>query len=159
MLGLMPIQVDLSKKYIAEAQYVVAFVRDREIRLKQQLVEKSFGNLFSGSQSVQTNVPDEFSGSAPRIILNAKNRTLAISQVALTLSLRFESAESAADKQLEVIEKNILDLERALPSFQKTSELRETGLVMVVNYPSDHSVLELSNHLYSQFISFPRAGD
>lgn len=155
----MSVQIDLSKRYVAQVQYVAGFNRDPDVRLKQHVIEKTFRSLFGGAQSVQTNMPDEFSGRAPRIIFNAKNKNLAISQVAVTLSLKFEQSDGDVSRQLDVVEKNIRDVERVLPRFQETNKLRESGLVLVVNYPSDLPVPKLCEHLYAQFISFPAMGD
>jgi hypothetical protein len=155
----MPVKVDLSKKHVAHAQYVVSFVQDREIRLKQGLIEKSFGHLFGGNQSLQTNVPDGMSSTTPRLVLRSKHKTLTVSQVALTLSLQFDLAKNAVHQQVGVIRKNIDALEAALPSFLEESKLRETGLIVVVNYPDEHPIPELGEHLYNRFISFPPLGD
>ena len=68
--------VELKNKYIDSATYVVTFQMNEKIRLKQADAEKAFGSMFPSVQSIQTNVPDDYDPTAPRLIMQVAKKLL-----------------------------------------------------------------------------------
>ncbi len=76
----------------------------------------------------------------------------------MSLTLQFASTKNEINEQLGVLRKNNASMESALPSFLEESRLRESGLVIVVNYPNEDPVSDMGEHLYNRFIAFPPLG-
>lgn len=150
--------VDKTKKYISDAICVMSFNQDKEIRLKQASAEKTF-EAFLSTQSIQTNVPDDFDPTAPRLIFQAKNKQLVISQVATQLSLSFEPKTKSLIEQLDIIAKNAERFYSGVVEFKGEGELKESGIIVSLNYPSDESQQIMNEYIYNHFFKIRSLGE
>ncbi|WP_346397470.1 hypothetical protein [Pseudomonas syringae] len=147
--------IDLQKAYISQAIYVAANELDKRIRYKQEAAEEAFGSFIS-AQSQQTNIPDDFDPTQPRLIFQSAHKQMVVSQVACQLSLGFESASKSIDAQIGIIFKNIEECHKKIVQFRGQETLKENALVIVLSIPSDGTREEISEFVYSRFIKMPR---
>ena len=150
--------IDLRKAYISQAIYVVGYHQDKRIRYRQEEAESAFGSFF-GSQSQQTNVPDDFDPSAPRLIFQASQKQLMLSQSAAQLVLGFEGSEKTLEHQSNIIYKNAIDLHGRINKFKAGNDLLESALVFNINVPSALGREDLSRNIYNRFIGVEPLGD
>ncbi|WP_223555310.1 hypothetical protein [Pseudomonas sp. BF-R-01] len=147
--------IDLQKAYISQAIYLVSNVLDKRIRYRQEEAENSFSSLIA-AQSQQTNLPDDFDPSQPRLVFQSAQKQMVVSQIACQLSLGFESATKGVDNQLEIIIKNVRDAHKKIEGFKGKESLRESALVIVLSFPSDSSRSDLGEFIFSKFVKMPR---
>lgn len=138
-------------RYISQTLIVINYERNQKIRLKQADAEKAFARLFPNSQSSQTNVPDEFEPSVPRIVFNAAPKELTISQVATQLKLEFPRNDKTTDDQIKILNKNVRDLFFGFDDFLGKNAIRETAIIFLLRYPSEQTNLEMHTYLYDRF--------
>ena len=150
--------VDLKKAYIAQAICILNHALDKRVRYRQEEAESIFGTAFQ-TQSQQTNVPDDFEPSAPRLIFQNGHRQLMLSQSLVQLVLGFENSEKTLDQQMDIIFKNIADIHSRAQKFQPSGWTGEVGVIFVVNVPSDLGRDALSENVFSRFIKLERLYD
>lgn len=150
--------VDLQKAYISQATYVAGNELDKRIRYKQEAAEECFRSFFT-AQSQQTNVPDDFDPTQPRLIFQAPHKQLLLSQVSSQLTLGFDSASKRIDQQLEIITKNFKDIHSRIENFKTKQELKECALVVVMSFPSTESRVDLSEYIYNKFLTIKPLAD
>lgn len=138
--------------------YAVQFKqRDTEIRLHQSDAERAFRDLF-GTQSEQTNLPDDFDPNAPRIIFQSNHKSLVITQLGCQFSLQFEKSDIAGKDQFAIIEKNVTEFHRKLCTFKAANTLGEMAFVLLINYPSRASKQKMHDYISSHFLKVESIG-
>ena len=151
--------VELKNKYIDSATYVVTFQMNEKIRLKQADAEKAFGSMFPSVQSIQTNVPDDYDPTAPRLIMQVAKKTLTITQVAAQLTLSFKSSSKPLPEQLDIIEKNINSFYLAVKEFINEEFIEHQGFIISLNYKTKQTQQEMSEYLFKQFFRVKPYGE
>lgn len=147
------------KKYISEVICLVQYrVIDAKIRHQVADAENAFSGMFSG-QSQQTNVPDETDPNIPRLIFQAGQKQLSISQKACQLNLHFENNEKTIDEQLEIIKKNLLTFQKDLLKFKSEEMLGECAIVIGINVPCTGGKGAMLRHLYNRFFKFDQQAE
>lgn len=147
--------IDLTKVYISQAIYAVGHRPDQRVRYKQEDAERAFRSVF-GSQSQQTNVPDELDASAPRLVFQGAHKQLLLSQTAAQLVLGFESADRDLLQQVDIVAKNIRDIHSRIEKYKERSELTEGAIVLTINFPSKQSREEMIAYIYDRFLKVER---
>lgn len=142
--------VDLTKAYISQAVYLVGHQPDKRVRYRQEEAEQAFRSLFS-TQSQQTNVPDEVDPSAPRLLFQAPHKQLLLSQVSVQLTLGFESASKDLAHQLEIIARNVRDVQNRIEQYKPKNELKEGALVFSINFPTPLSRDAMADYIHRRF--------
>lgn len=150
---------DIKSKYIDNATYVVSFQRDEKVRLRQAGVEKAFGPMLSNVQSIQTNIPDDHDPTAPRFIMQLAKKTLTVSQVAVQLTLSFESSTKSLHEQLDIIEKNVNTFCLAVQEFINESKIEHHGFIVSLNYKSSETQQEINDYIFKRFFSIKPYGE
>lgn len=139
------------KKYISEVVCVVQYkAKDNKIRHRVADAENAFADMFSG-QSQQTNVPDNTDPNIPRLIFQAGQKQLSISQKACQFSLNFDNNEKTIDEQLLIIKKNLLAFQNGLFGFKPKDELSECAIVVSVNLICKEKRDSMLQHVYNRF--------
>lgn len=139
--------------HIANAVYVLNFKDvDNSARFQQAAAEKAFGGIVNG-QSVQSNVPDGFDPTVPRIMFNSGTKQISISQASCQLVLNFpEPGRLAFDEQWEVIKKNVGDFHRKAMEFKPGSSYGMSSLVFQIAFRSVEGATDLNVLLYNKLI-------
>jgi hypothetical protein len=146
-------------RYIPQLICVISFERTKDIRLRQAQAEKAFTKQFT-TQSEQTNVPDDFDPTTPRLVFSDARRQLTISQLAVQLVMGFDRAsKKTLDETFSTVEKSVHELFKGFDHFMGKKAIRETAAVAVLNYPQDQSVDSMHAHLHERFIKVPARGD
>ncbi|MHB8292239.1 MAG: hypothetical protein ACYDEG_07225, partial [bacterium] len=140
---------NIANRYISEAAVVVSFNRDTAVRLKQPKAEESFKNIINKA-SMNTNLPDDSDPSNPRIIFRDTLKEIVISQISATLLTRFDNLESL-NKQVEAIDENVSKLFNCVKEFAGESNIKDTGVIVLVKHTSDKPVKELNSYLFNNF--------
>lgn len=139
-------------KYISEVICVVQYkVKDDKVRLRVAEAERAFADIFPG-QSQQTNVPDSGDPDLPRLILQAQNKRLAVSQKSCQLNLSVDKRISLTE-QMSIVREDLLRFESDLFKFKSKEDLGECAVVLGVNIPSSDGKSSLLNHLYNRFFN------
>lgn len=143
--------IDVKKGYISQAIYLVSNTQDKRVRYKQEQAEEVFGAYFS-AQSQQTNLPDDFDPNAPRLIFQGVHKQLVLSQVSSQLTLGFDSAKKGISEQLDIVVKNVLDVQARIRKFHPQAALQENALVLTISFPTECSKEDLSQFLFDKFL-------
>ncbi|MGO4366419.1 hypothetical protein [Pseudomonas sp. PAB10] len=143
--------VDVKKGYISQAIYLVRNAQDKRVRYQQEQAEEIFGACFS-AQSQQTNLPDDFDPNAPRLIFQGGHKQLVLSQVSSQLTLGFDSANKKISEQLDIIVRNVLDVQTRVRRFRSQEALQENALVLTLSFPTACSKEDLSRFLFDKFL-------
>lgn len=146
---------DLKKAYISQAIFISSTSHNDRVRYRQEDAESIFGSLF-GTQSQQTNIPDELDPSAPRLIFQSAHKQFLISKNSAQLVLGFQSADKPLKTQIDVIRDNILKVAKKVYEFGDVTG--ELGLVVTFNLPRTEQRTELSKKIYDKFLRIPQYG-
>ncbi|MFJ3112322.1 hypothetical protein [Pseudomonas putida] len=147
--------IDFSKAYISQAIYLVSNKPDPKVRFKQESAEEAF-SAFLSAQSQQTNLPDDFDPSQPRLIFQNPPKQLIISQIACQLSLGFEPAQKPLSDQLNIVINNIREVHKKIVKFKGIENLRENAAIISLSIPSKASREDLSGYLFDRFVKLPK---
>jgi len=150
--------IDLQKAYISQAIYVASNELDKRIRYKQEQAEEAFSSFIS-AQSQQTNLPDDFDPTQPRLIFQSGRKQMVISQLASQLSLGFDSSDKGVIPQLDTVLKNVKEAHKKIEHFKGKENLKENALVITISFPSTASRSELSDFIFSRFLKMPKFGE
>lgn len=147
--------------HIANAVCVTSFDRDVDVRLRQREIESAFRTVVTG-QSIATNVPDQEIPPIPRFLMKSGEKQLSISQVSAQLELTFppESAKpsNTVEQRLQIVERNAREFFSALLKFKKADELKESGIVVTLNYPAKVEIGTLQRYVFDRFFKMPPKG-
>ncbi|CRL97376.1 hypothetical protein [Pseudomonas sp. 28 E 9] len=146
---------DLTKAYISQAIFISSTSHNDRVRYRQEDAENIFGSLF-GSQSQQTNIPDELDASAPRLIFQSAHKQFLISKNSAQLVLGFQNADKPLKTQTDVIRENVLKVAKKVYEFGEVTG--ELGLVVTFNLPRTEPRTELSKKIYDKFLRTPAYG-
>jgi hypothetical protein len=149
-----------AKPYISHAVYVLSFAEiQTKIRFEQQQAEAAFSGLV-GTQSRQTNLPDDADFNQPRIFFASQKKSILIAQSACQLQMRFEQPYLQVTDQLAVVQKNVNEFCQSAVQFKSDSAYGQHGLVIEINIPSEaNSNPKLQQHLHDRFIRSEQLGD
>lgn len=150
--------IELHKAYISQAIYVASNVLDKRIRYKQESAEDAFGSFIS-AQSQQTNLPDDFDPTQPRLLFQAGQKQIFISQIATQLSLGFESAAKPLSAQIGIVHKNSREFHKKILQFRPKESLSDSALIVVLSFPSEASRDDLSRFIFEKFLKMPPYAD
>ncbi|WP_329847353.1 hypothetical protein [Stenotrophomonas hibiscicola] len=151
--------IDRSTPHLGVANFVIGFRKpDTDMRLKQAKVEAAFRSIID-SQSTQTNVPDGFDPSAPRLVLSSGNKSIFVSQVACQLTLNFpEKGVRSIEQQWDIIAKNIREFERAVLKMKDAAELEVSSVVLGIESSSSASSGDIAMYVAERFLCRPVDG-
>lgn len=141
---------DLSQ-YVSRASFVVAFLKDVDMRYKSKEIEQYFREI-AASQSVATNVPDQAPEQMPRITMQSGSKTISVSQTSAQLDFDFsESHEPIADS-MSTIERNVLKFWEGVEKLRGRTNMRQAGLVVTVCTPSLLSLTQIHKSIFDRYI-------
>lgn len=153
--------IQLEKKSIAQALFVIGFVRDASIRTKQFEIENALAPLIAGP-SVNTNLPDNFDPRAPRVTLSNGPISAHFSQTTAQLTIGVEDSErNDIDAVKNKIAHCVTLFQEYVDKVISKDSQKETGLVININYPIDHDKYkdeDIFDYIQSQFIKAPPMG-
>jgi hypothetical protein len=129
--------LNAEKKSITQALFVIGFERDFSIRTRQFDIENVLQPLVK-SPSINTNLPDDFNPTAPRVTLGREQVSVHFSQIAAQLTINVDNTNG---KPLEVIQDSIIKrvnlFQNCVDKIIPREQQRERGLVLTVKYPVD----------------------
>lgn len=151
----------LEKKSIAQAIFVIGYVRDPLIRTKQFDIEKSFQTLIPAA-STNTNLPDNFNPQAPRVTISQGLVSVQFSQVSAQLTIDIdESAEPSIDEIKDTVTAAVILFQSCLYNVVSPENQLERGLVLAVKYLVDINAYkdeDIFQYIQSRFITIPALG-
>lgn len=150
--------IDVQKAYISQAIYLAGNELDKRIKYKQELADEIFGTFVSAS-SQQTNLPDDFDPSQPRLIFQGPKKQIIISQISSQLSMGFDAASRDISEQFEIVLKNSREMHSRSEKFSGRDKLKESALVVTLSFPSTANRAELSTFIHSKFVKFAPISD
>jgi len=132
--------------------HVLNFVAlEKRVRFDQATAEEAFGEIV-GVQSQQTNIPDEFDPTQPRIMFPSERKSIWISQAACQLSLTFDLSENSYAKALPVVQEDIHTFATRATRFRSAPHFGAQALVLELRYASEETGDDLSQYLHTRFI-------
>jgi len=153
--------IQLEKKSIAQALFVVGFVKDASIRTKQFEIEKALAPLIA-EPSVNTNLPDNFDPRAPRVTLSNGSISAHFSQTTAQLTIGIEDSErNDVDGVKSKIAHCVTLFQECVDKVISKESQKETGLVININYPVDFNKFkdeDIFDYIQSQFIKVSPLG-
>lgn len=148
--------IQLEKKSIAQALFVIGFIRDASIRTKQFEIEKALAPLIAGP-SVNTNLPDNFDSRAPRVTLSKGPISVHFSQTTAQLSIDIDDSER---NDIDAVKGKLTDcvtlFQECVDKVISKDSQKETGLVININYPVDFKKFkdeDIFDYIQSHFIN------
>jgi hypothetical protein len=153
--------LNASEKSILQAVFVVGFERDAEIRTKQFEIEKALAPLLS-AQSVNTNLPDEFEPSLPRVTFQQKGLSVQFTQLVAQMAITVDNADGKSINVIrDSIAKRIILFKNCIDKIVPRGKQREHGLVLNVSYPIDSGKFtdeDIASYIQNQFLRVPQLG-
>jgi hypothetical protein len=145
------------EKQITEALIAITFGQDNFVRVKQPKAEEIFRKIVD-KESLNTNLPDDKDPGMPRILFRDSMKGIAISQLGAQLILRFETTGNLSGSTEEIL--NYIDLMfNAVSEFEGEENIKDSGVVVSVIYPSDKKTGELNKNLFDAYSKFEPQGD
>ncbi|MFS8973844.1 hypothetical protein PO002_04920 [Cupriavidus necator] len=149
----------LETPYLAQATYLLQFKAPKlKVRFDQAAAEEAFAPLV-GTQSQQTNVPDQLDPNVPRIVFPSEKKQITISQVQCQLECNFPGAEMGIQKQLGVTSKNVLDFHTRALRFKNADEFGLTAISLQFNFPSHEKTQSLQQFIYDNYVKISPIGE
>ncbi len=154
--------LNLTNKSISQVLFVIGYMRDSTIRIKQFDIEKALLPLIGGS-SVNTNLPDDFNPQVPRVTLRQGKLSVHFSQLTAQLTIDIDNTNG---KSLDVIRDSIAKkinlFQSCVDEIIPHEQQRERGLVLTMLYPVDST--HFSNeavfaHIQSNFFNISPLGE
>lgn len=146
--------LNLPKKLISQAIFVIGFDRDLTVRTRQFEIEKAMTSLVN-APSVNTNIPDDFNPQAPRVTMSGGDISVQFSQITAQLTINVDNSNA---KPIEVITESITKrinlFQSILDKVIGIDKQLERGMVLVVSYPVDLDKTadeELAEYIASSF--------
>ncbi len=148
--------LDISKRYIANVQYVISFTRNVNIRTRQFDIENALKSIIK-VPSVNSNLPDDFNPSMARIMIEDPHIAIQVSQLNAQLTIKVDNNNS---KPLDVIKNSILSklelFETGIEAIVGPTTISEQGVVVSMHYPAGSDVAiepSLQKFLYERFFN------
>jgi hypothetical protein len=151
--------IELAKPIIRQVTYLLNFKSIApKIRFEQAQAEDVYSS-FIGTQSQQTNLPDDADPSLARIIFQSAKKRIAISQTGCQIDLSFHDGEFTLEKQLGIVKNNIIDFHSKSLQFRTAESYGVTAMILDINFASKSPSSALQDYLHDRFIKTPRIGD
>lgn len=152
--------LNLINKSISQVLFVIGYMRDSTIRIKQFDIEKALLPLLVGS-SVNTNLPDDFNPQLPRVTLRQGKLSVHFSQLTAQLTIDIDNTNGKSlDVMRDSIAKKINLFQSCVDEIIPHERQRERGLVLTMLCPVDST--QFSNvftHIQSNFFKISPLGE
>lgn len=136
--------------YIAQVICVAKHVPDRKVRFRTADVEDAFKSIVN-AQPTFTNVDDNLPANVPRFLIAQGHKQILITQESVQLTLNFGTTDEGLQQTFEVVARNLAKFWVGVQKFVAASNMRDTGALLTINYPSKAPREQLAQYLSTRF--------